>query len=155
MTYMKFDNLTDRNEFVIYPTHDFGFKALMGHRFDPQNTLIKDLLKSMFDKEFDIIEFKDREITPAHLLGKTIRLDLRVKCEGVIFNREMQMFPTGSEAERALYYASGLIYTQNMTGKSYEALEAVCQVFLLGRNTKPFDFPSDHYELVGRKYGRL
>ena len=70
-----------------------------------------------FFRWFEIIRFKDREMTPSHFLAKIIRLDLRVKCEGVIFNLEMQMFPTGSEADRALYYAATSIHSQNFKEK--------------------------------------
>lgn len=139
---------------MIYPVHDFGFKALMGHKMDCDNSLIKDFLKSMFHEEFEIIEFKDREMTPAHLLGKTICLDLRVKCEGVIFNLEMQMFPTRSEAERALYYACGAICDQNLKGKSYKELEAVHQVFLLARNANEFQHAQEHYQLFDIENGQ-
>ena len=71
-------------------------------------------------------------MTPSHFLAKIIRLDLRVKCEGVIFNLEMQMFPTGSEADRALYYAATSIHSQNLEGKSYEEMEAIHQGKLEG-----------------------
>ena len=52
---MNIYDLPDRKNFVIYPIHDFGFKALMGHKLDPDNFLIKDLLKALFHKEFEII----------------------------------------------------------------------------------------------------
>lgn len=151
---MNFNDLPRRKDFVIYPVHDFGFKALMGHKLDLENTLIKDFLKAVFHREFEIIEFKDREMTPSHFLGKKIRLDLRVKCEGVEINLEMQMFPTGNESERALYYTCMAIEAQNMSGKSYKELEAVHQIFLLAQNTNEFKHPVEHFELLNSETGR-
>ena len=145
--------LPKRKDFVIYPTHDFGFKALMGHKLDSDNTLIKDFLKSLFNKEFDIIEFKDREITPSHILGKTIRLDLRVQCEGVLVNIEMQMFPTGNEADRALYYACKSIESQAMEGKNYDELIPVCQIILMAKSPKDLKSPVAHYQLLNTQTG--
>ena len=146
--------LPERKNFVIYPVHDFGFKALMGHKLDPENMLIKDFLKALFKKEFEIIEFKDREITPSHILGKTIRLDLRVQCEGVLLNVEMQMFPTGNESERALYYACVSIESQAMEGKNYEEMEAIHQVVLLANNTREFRDAVEHFGMLNIENGR-
>ena len=71
-----------------------------------------------------------------------------MKCEGVLFNLEMQMFPTGSEAERALYYACASIHQQQLKGKNYDELEAVHQVFLLAANTETFPSSVEHFQLL-------
>ena len=151
---MKSDELMEKKNFVIRPVHDIGFKALMGHKLDPENFLIKDFLKALFQKEFEVIEFKDREITPVQLLGKTIRLDLSLKCDGMQFNLEMQMIPTGSEAERALYYACVSIADQQLEGISYNMLTSVHQVFLMAKNSAKFLYPVEHYGLIDSEHGQ-
>ena len=45
---MKSDELMEKKNFVIRPVHDIGFKALMGHKLDPENFLIKDFLKALW-----------------------------------------------------------------------------------------------------------
>ena len=80
-------------------------------------------------------------------------VELRVKCEGVVFNLEMQMFPTGSEAERALYYACASIHQQQLKGKNYDELEAVHQVFLMAGSRKSVRCPDGHYQLLNIENG--
>ena len=143
------------DHFVIRPIHDVGFKALFGHPFDPDCLLLRDFLESIYHKHFDILEFQDREITPEQILSKSIRLDLRLHCDMIYYNLEMQMIPTGSEAERALYYVSLSIQDQTLQGKLYSDIEPVVQVFLLGENTRKFLHPVLHYELVDSEYHTL
>ena len=126
----------------------------MGHKLDPEHELIRDFLKALFQKEFEVLEFKDREITPVQLLQKTIRLDLRLKCDDTQLNLEMQMIPTGSEAERSLYYACVSITDQHLEGLNYKMMKAVRQVFLMAENSAKFVHPVEHYELVDQEHGQ-
>ena len=152
---MKLFDLSDRKNFVIRPVHDIGFKALMGHKLDPDNLLIKDFLKALFNKDFEIIEFKDRELTPVQVFGKKIRLDLRLYCQGVYVNLEMQMIPTGNESERALYYACASMCDQQLDGKGYDMMESVHQVFLMAENSSVFTYPFEKYQLYDSQHKKV
>ncbi len=110
--------------------------------------MLKDFLKTLFHKDFDLLEFKDREITPEQLSSKTIRLDLRIVCDHVFYNLEMQMIPQYYEAERALFYLSAALQDQAMKGKEYYELEPVEQVFLMAENSESFPLPFEPFGML-------
>ena len=60
---MKSDELMEKNNFVIRPVHDIGFKALMGHKLDPENFLIKDFLKA-FKRNLKSLNSKTEKLHP-------------------------------------------------------------------------------------------
>ena len=140
--------MLSKEDFVVRPVHDLGFKALFGHPSDPDCLLLKDFLKTLFHKDFDLLEFKDREITPEQLNCKTIRLDLRIVCDHVFYNLEMQMIPQYYEGDRALFYLSAALQDQVTKGKQYYELEPVEQVFLMAENSESFPLPFEHFGML-------
>ena len=140
--------MLSKEDFVVRPVHDLGFKALFGHPSDPDCLLLKDFLKTLFHKDFDLLEFKDREITPEQLNCKTIRLDLRIVCDHVFYNLEMQMIPQYYEGERALFYLSAALQDQATKGKQYYELEPVEQVFLMAENSESFPLPFEPFGML-------
>ena len=138
----------DRESFVILPIHDVGFKALFGHHSDPECELLKDFLEAIFARKFDAIVFEDREITAEQVYSKSIRLDLRLYIESTYFNLEMQIVPIGNEPERALYYLAMSISDQHLSGKSYDRLEGVHQIFLMAENSSHFTEPVEHFQIL-------
>ncbi len=152
---MTLYKLPPREQFVIRPVHDLGFKALMGHKSDLDCTLLRYFLKAVIGKEFDRIEFRDREITADQILSKNIRLDLRVYSGNVYYNIEMQMIPSGSEAERIMYYVAMSITDQKLEGKGYSKMEGVHQIFLLAENSTKFKEPSYYFEMRDKEKDTL
>lgn len=134
-----------KDEFIIRPVHDFGFKILFGHSSDPDCVLLKSFLEAIFEKKYEIIEFKDRQITPIQVFGKEVRLDLRLMCNDEECNLEMQMFLTGSEGERLVFYLSQSIADMEMKGKSYHQLPLIKQVFILAEDTDLAEFGVNEY----------
>ena len=131
-----------KDEFIIRPVHDFGFKILFGHSSDPDCVLLKSFLEAIFEKKYEIIEFKDRQITPIQVFGKEVRLDLRLMCNDeelkdmafVRMKREMDQITRLDNAKKQGFLEGsieGEVKGQKKTLEIYRCLKQgidVCQI---------------------------
>ena len=125
------DILALKEQFVVRPVHDIGFKILFSHP-----AMLLDFLESIYHMKFHSLEYKDRILTPSQVSAKEVRLDLRFECDGILRNMEMQQYITGEEGERILYYLSSLVQSQMMKGKDYDELPSIHHLMILADHFK-------------------
>ena len=99
---------------------DFGFKRVFGSK--EHAGILKRFLNALFEGEMHIekVEFKDKEILPAHIKGKT-DTDHH-------FILEMQQEESENFSDRILFYISKAIVNQGIKGVEYQLDPIYCIV---------------------------
>ncbi|MBD5262858.1 MAG: Rpn family recombination-promoting nuclease/putative transposase [Bacteroides sp.] len=108
---------------------DFGFKRVFGSK--EHAGILKRFLNALFEGEMRIekVEFKDKEILPAHIKGKKVQFDIYCTTDtDRHFILEMQQEESENFSDRILFYISKAIVNQGIKGVEYQLDPIYCIV---------------------------
>lgn len=108
---------------------DFGFKRVFGSK--EHAGILKRFLNALFEGEMHIekVEFKDKEILPAHIKGKKVQFDIYCTTDtDHHFILEMQQEESENFSDRILFYISKAIVNQGIKGVEYQLDPIYCIV---------------------------
>ena len=115
---------------LLDPKEDSTFKTLFIQEGEKTKIALKSLIKAIIGREPRTVQVIDSELPKNIKKAKDIRLDLQCKMEdGDLINIEMQTCMSNDNLKnRVLYYASRMMSTIDMKGKSYSDLPKVYHV---------------------------
>ena len=115
---------------LLDPKEDSTFKTLFIQEGEKTKIALKSLIKAIIGREPRTVQVIDNELPKNIKKAKDIRLDLQCKMEdGDLINIEMQTCMSNDNLKnRVLYYASRMMSTIDMKGKSYSDLPKVYHV---------------------------
>lgn len=108
---------------------DFGFKRVFGSK--EHAGILKRFLNALFEGEMRIekVEFRDKEILPAHINGKKVQFDIYCTTDtDHHFILEMQQEESENFSDRILFYISKAIVNQGIKGVEYRLDPIYCVV---------------------------
>ena len=108
---------------------DFGFKRVFGSK--EHAGILTRFLNALFEGEMHIekVEFKDKEILPAHIKGKKVQFDIYCTTDtDHHFILEMQQEESENFSDRILFYISKAIVNQGIKGVEYQLDPIYCIV---------------------------
>jgi len=138
---------------------DAVFKAMLGSNSEDSNEALRCLLSACTHREVRAVRLLNNELLPAHLAGKTGRLDVHVTFnDGETADLEMQTDKYADDLKkRAEFYTSMLMAGQYKRGKSYREVKRVYQIFFLNCVLFPESdkFPRRYFYQEEKEHDRL
>jgi len=129
---------------ILPPIYDIVFKLVFAKRPD----LLKPLLKSVIslpDDEYGEIEIVDPNIYPEHVDEKLGVLDIKVVLKSkTVIDVEMQKEKVACLRERVLFYCSGMLREQVVSGDDYGNIQRVIGVTITNHVMIPEDGAYHH-----------
>jgi predicted transposase/invertase (TIGR01784 family) len=109
------------------------FKAMLTSDSEASREALRHLLSACTRREVSGVQVKNSELLPAHLGGKSPRLDVNVTFnDGEAADLEMQIKKTEDDLrDRAAFYTAMLQSAQSRKGHAYKEIKRVYQVFFL------------------------
>ena len=126
---------------------DAVFKAMLSADTEDSNEALRCLLSACTGRKVVFARVINTELIPAHLDGKTPRLDVLVTFnDGEVANLEMQMRKSNDDLKkRAVIHAAMLLAGQSRRGKGYNVIKHVYQIFFLNCNLFPESTKFSHH----------
>jgi predicted transposase/invertase (TIGR01784 family) len=138
---------------------NIAFKILLASETKESHEALRYLLSACTRREVSSVQVKNSELLPAHLGGKTPRLDVNVTFnDGEAANLEMQIDKTSDDLrDRAAFYAAMLQAVQSRKGHSYKEIKRVYQVFFLNCVLYPQSdkLPRRYFYMEEKEHDRL
>lgn len=129
---------------ILPPIYDIVFKLVFAKRPD----LLKPLLKSVIslpDDDYGEIEIVDPNIYPEHVDEKLGVLDIKVVLKSkTVIDVEMQREKVACLRERVLFYCSGMVREQVVSGDDYDSIKRVIGVTITNHVMIPEDGAYHH-----------
>jgi len=129
---------------ILPPIYDIVFKLVFAKRPD----LLKPLLKSVIslpDGDYGEIEIVDPNIYPEHIDEKLGVLDIKVVLKSkTVIDVEMQREKVACLRERVLFYCSGMLREQVVSGDDYDSIKRVIGVTITNHVMIPEDGAYHH-----------
>jgi len=124
---------------ILSPIYDIVFKQVFAARPD----LLKPMLKSVMslpDDEYGEIEIVDPHIYPEHVDEKLGVLDIKVVLRSkTVVDVEMQRKKVAHLRERVLFYCSGMVRGQVVSGDDYDSIKRVVSITITNQVIIPED----------------
>jgi len=135
------------------------FKAMLASDSEDSREALRHLLSACTRREVSGVQVRNSELLPAHLGGKSPRLDVNVTFnDGEAADIEMQMDKTADDLrDRAAFYAAMLQSVQSRRGHAYKEIKRVYQVFFLNCILFPDSdkLPRRYYYMEEKEHDRL
>jgi len=135
------------------------FKAMLASDSDDSREALRHLLSACTRREVSDVEVRNSELLPAHLGGKSPRLDVNVTFnDGEAADLEMQVDKTADNLrDRAAFYAAMLQAVQSRKGHAYKEIKRVYQIFFLNCILYPHSnkLPRRYYYMEEEEHDRL
>jgi len=124
------------------------FKTMLASDTEESREALRYLLSACTRREVSGVQIKNSELLPAHLGGKSPRLDVNVTFnDGEAADLEMQVDKTADDLrDRAAFYTAMLQSAQSRKGHAYKEIKRVYQIFFLNCILYP------HSDKVPRRY---
>jgi len=138
---------------------NIAFKAMLASDTEASHEALRHLLSACTRREVSGVQVKNSELLPAHLGGKSPRLDVNVTFnDGEIADLEMQIDKTADNLrDRAAFYAAMLQSAQSKKGYAYKEIKRVYQVFFLNCILYPQSdkLPRRYFYMEEKEHDRL
>jgi len=113
---------------ILSPVYDIVFKQVFATRPDLLKPMLKSVI-SLSDDEYGEIEVVDPHIYPEHVDEKLGVLDIKVVLKSkTVVDVEMQRKKMAYLRERILFYCSGMVKEQMVSGDKYQDIKRVISV---------------------------
>ena len=151
-------NKTNEAKEIYYPTNDYCFKRLFGHRGNEKIT--QNLLEAILEKKCEVIKVKADEITEKDLATEKVGiLDVYVQeKDGTQINIEMQVLQYEEIIERLLFYWAQK-YTESIkAGESYNKLKPTKVILIANfeiNRLKSIKEIATSFEILDRSTGKI
>jgi predicted transposase/invertase (TIGR01784 family) len=138
---------------------NIAFKAMLASDTEESREALRHLLSACTRREVSGVQVRNSELLPAHLGGKSPRLDVNVTFnDGEAADLEMQIKKTEDDLrDRAAFYAAMLQAVQSRKGHAYKEIKRVYQVFFLNCILYPHSdkLPRRYYYMEEKEHDRL
>jgi predicted transposase/invertase (TIGR01784 family) len=135
------------------------FKAMLASDSEDSHEALRHLLSACTRREVSGVQVRNSELLPAHLGGKSPRLDVNVTVnDGEAADLEMQVDRTADNLrDRAAFYAAMLQSAQSRKGHAYKEIKRVYQIFFLNCVLYPHSdkLPRRYYYMEEEEHDRL
>jgi len=135
------------------------FKAMLTSDSEDSREALRHLLSACTCREVSGVQVRNSELLPAHLGGKSPRLDVNVTFnDGEAADLEMQIDKTTDNLQdRAAFYAAMLHAVQSKKGHAYKEIKRVYQIFFLNCILYPHSdkLPRRYYYMEEEEHDRL
>jgi predicted transposase/invertase (TIGR01784 family) len=138
---------------------NIAFKAMLASDTEESREALRHLLSACTRREVSGVQVRNSELLPAHLGGKSPRLDVNVTFnDGEAADLEMQIKKTEDDLrDRAAFYAAMLQSVQSRKGHAYKEIKRVYQVFFLNCVLYPHSdkLPRRYFYMEEEEHDRL
>jgi len=129
---------------ILPPIYDIVFKLVFAKRPDLLRPLLKSVI-SLPDGDYGEIEIVDPNIYPEHVDEKLGVLDIKVVLRSkTVIDVEMQKEKVACLRERVLFYCSGMLREQVVSGNDYDSIKRVIGVTITNHVMIPEDGAYHH-----------
>ena len=147
-----------KEEKTYYPTNDYLFKRLFGHRGNEKIT--QELIETILEEEFEVIEVHSDEVTEKDLASDKIGvLDVFVKQkDGMQLNLEMQMVEYEYVLTRVVFYWAKKYIESIQIGDDYGELKPTKVILIANFEIKKLESLKEianSFKIIDVKTGKV